>query len=377
MRKQWVGLVLSAVLLLSCFSGCGGGGKETAAAGETAAATGNSQAVTQAGEADSSAGNAGEDLGEPVEFVFALTVANTHPYAVAAQNFASLVEEKSGGNMKVKLYYDGALGGDEELLNGMKMGNVTFAMVGAGSVATIEPIFEFFDLPCLFQTREEAYAFQESGAVKEMMEGLSQYGYRGLGFYENGFYCISNKNQPIHKVEDMKNMKFRCMDGSDVAILGWELLNVQPVPMAFGELFLAMQQGVVEGQETTIGSFYSSRFYEVQKYLTMSNRLFHVMTFLMSEETWQGLSDGQKAILQEATEISMQDHKDYMVTFNDDAVKDMVENYGLEVVESLDEGEWEKMKELLAPVYQATEERNPDVYARLMEAAEDAIASVK
>ena len=73
----------------------------------------------------------------------------------------------------------------------------------------------------------------------------------------------------------------------------------------------------------------------------------------------------------------MQDHKDYMVTFNDDAVKDMVENYGLEVVESLDEGEWEKMKELLAPVYQATEERNPDVYARLMEAAEDAIASVK
>ena len=66
-----------------------------------------------------------------------------------------------------------------------------------------------------------------------------------------------------------------------------------------------------------------------------------------------------------------------MVTFNDDAVKDMVENYGLEVVESLDEGEWEKMKELLAPVYQATEERNPDVYARLMEAAEDAIASVK
>ncbi|WP_434310455.1 TRAP transporter substrate-binding protein [Hominifimenecus sp. rT4P-3] len=375
MKKRLVGLTMAAILLVSSIAGCGQGEtKESQTAGnETKAET---SAETQA-NASTEGNSGGEELGEPVELVFALTVANTHPYAIAAQNFASIVEEKSGGNMKVKLYYDGALGGDEELLNGMQMGNVTFAMVGAGSVAAIEPIFEFFDLPCLFKTREEAYAFQDTEAVKEMMDGLAQYGYRGLGFYENGFYCISNKTQPIHKLEDMKNMKFRCMDGSDVAILGWELLDVQPVPMAFGELFMAMQQGVVEGQETTIGSFYSSRFYEVQKYLTMSNRLFHVMTFLMSENTWQGLTDGQKAIIQEATEASMEAHKEYMVTFNEDAVKDMVDNYGLEVVDTLDEGEWEKMKEQLAPVYAATEERNPEVYAKLMAAAEEAIASVK
>ena len=84
--------------------------------------------------------------------------------------------------------------------------------------------------------------------------------------------------------------------------------------MAFGELFMAMQTGTVDGQETTIGSFYTSKFYEVQKYLTLANRIYHTMTFLMSDAAWQGLTEAQQQILLEAVNESKMAHKDYMTT---------------------------------------------------------------
>lgn len=141
--------------------------------------------------------------------------------------------------------------------------------------------------------------------------------------------------------------------------------------MAFGELFMAMQTGTVDGQETTIGSFYTSKFYEVQKYLTLANRIYHTMTFLMSDAAWQGLTEAQQQILLEAVNESKMAHKDYMTTYNEDALQDMIENHGL-VVSELSEGEFEKMREMSQPVYDLVESYDPERYAALMEAAEAA-----
>ena len=308
-----------------------------------------------------------ESIGDPQTFKFALTVSESHPYSIAAKDFAKIVEEESNGNMKVDLFYDGVLGGDADLLEAMQMNGVTFALMGPAGVQSISPMYNFFDLPGLFASKDAAYDFQESQPVKELLNGLASSGIRGLGFYENGYYAISNSNKPITKISDLSNMKIRSMTSS-IAISAWEVLNVQPVSMPFGELFVALQQGVVDGQETTIGSFYSSKFYEVQKELVLSNRIFHIMTFLMSEQAWQELTETQRNILMEAVAKSKEHHKDYMVTFNEDALNDMKENYNLNVTE-LEPGEFEKMKQMSQPIYDVVRDLEPGTYDKLMEAA--------
>ena len=367
MKRKVLCAVMAAALVIGCMTGCGGNSAETTTAATTAADT----KAPETTEGDSTA--AGGDLGAPQTFKFALTVAATHPYSIAAQNFASIVEEKSGGNMKVELYYDGSLGGDSELMDAMQMNGVTFTLMGPASVQTLCPMYNFFDLPCLFETREAVYAFQSSEAVQSLLaaDELVSNGVRGLGFYENGWYLISNNKNAITEISQLKGMKMRSMT-SDMAIKSWEALGVQPVTMAFGELFVALQNGTVDGQETTIGSFYSSQFYEVQKQLTQSNRIFHVMTFLTSEQAWQGLTEAQQAIIRAAVEESSISHKDYMTTFNEDAIKDMTENYGVTYTEALADGEWAKMKEMSASIYEIIQQIDPALYTELLAAADAA-----
>lgn len=349
--KKMLSFWLSLVLVLGLFSGCG-------------------QTAPPAGGGGSGAGDA---LGAPQSFKFGLTVANTHPYAIASQNFAKLVEEKSGGNMKVELYYDSSLGDDVALLESLQMNGVTFALMGPAGVQPLNPMYNFFDLPCLFESRDAAYAFQESEAVQTLLTSMTDSGVIGLGFYENGFYSMTNNEKPITTVADLANMKMRSMT-SDMAIKSWECLGVQPVPISFGELFLAMQQGVVDGQETTIGSIYTSKFYEVQKYMTNANRVFHVMTFLMSNAAWEGLTQAQQDILLEAVAESKAAHKEYMTTYNEQAVQDMVQNYGVTVSELAD-GEFETMRALSQPVYDMVEAFDPALYASLIEQAQAANAA--
>ena len=207
----------------------------------------------------------------------------------------------------------------------------------------------------------------------ELMSSLSTNGIRGLGFYENGYYSISNNGKEITTVDGLNNLKLRSMT-SDMAIKSWECLKVQPVAMPFGELFMAMQTGTVDGQETTIGSFYTSKFYEVQKYLTMANRIYHTMTFLMSDTAWNNLTEAQQNILLDAVNESKLAHKDYMTTYNEDAIKDMVDNHGL-VVSELADGEFEKMREMSQSVYELVRGYDEDMYDKLIAAAEEANAA--
>lgn len=215
MKKKMLCVLLASVMAVGTLAGCGGGNSSstTAAASGTTAAASESQA--SGGQSDTASG----DLGDPQTFKFALTVASTHPYSIAAQDFAKIVEEKSGGNMKVELYYDGSLGGDNELMDAMQMNGVTFALMGPAGVQTLCPMYNFFDLPCLFETTDAAYAFQDSEAVSSLLQAdeLINNGVRGLGFYENGWYLISNNKSEITTIDQLSGMKMRSMT-SDMAI---------------------------------------------------------------------------------------------------------------------------------------------------------------
>lgn len=374
MKRDLTALFIASAMAVTLI-GCGSGESTATTQAESAQTSQTSSSTAASGENASGSGEtvSAEDLGEPQTFKFALTVAATHPYSIAAQEFSKTIEEKSGGNMKVELYYDGSLGGDDQLLDSMQMNGVTFALMGPAGVQTLCPMYNFFDLPCLFETTDAAYEFQNSDAVKSLLQNdqLISNGVRGLGFYENGWYLISNNKEPITKIEQLSGMKMRSMT-SDMAIKSWEALGVQPVTMPFSELFVALQNGTVDGQETTVGSFYSSQFYEVQKYLTQSNRIFHVMTFLMSEQAWEGLSEAQQQIIMDAVATSSQSHKEYMVDYNQNSIDDMVNNHGVTYTESLDDGEWEKMKEASSSIYDYVKDIDSAQYEELMKATEEA-----
>lgn len=316
------------------------------------------------------------DLGKPVTFKFGLTVSQTHPYSISAQQFAEKLNELSGGNMTVELYYDSTLGGDAELLDALQMNAVTFALMGPAGIQGVAPIYNFLDLPCLFETKEAAYDFWKTDAAQALLqnEDLINSGLRGLGFYENGYYLISNNKNEITAVDQLKGLQLRSMT-SDMAIKSWECIGVQPVAMPFGELYMALQNGTVDGQETTVGSFYSSQFFEVQKYLTQSNRIFHTMTFLMSDAAWSALTEAQQAVLTEAFEFSAQFHINQMVGYNQEKIDEMVNQHGVVYTASLAEGEFERMKEMSASIYDMIKASIPNDYDTLMAAAEAANAA--
>lgn len=363
MKTKVLALMFAIVMLLTCIAGCSSG--ETAVQAPVASDTAAAPAVAATDQKPST----DSDLGAPQTFKFALPVAATNPYALASADFARFVEEKSGGNMKVEMFYDGALGGDPEVLDALQMDSINFGLMGPASFQTLSPMFNFLDLPCLFETTDAAYEFQNGEAVQSLLssEDLLASGIRGLGFFENGFYLFSSNKAPITKLDDLKNKKIRSMT-APLAIKSWECLQVQPVTMPWGELFVALQNGTVEGQETTVGSFYTSLFYEVQKYITQSNRIFHVMTFLVSETTWERLTPAQQNIIMESIAESAKIHKERMKTYNQETIADMVNNHGVVYTESLEEGEFEKMKELSVPVYEAVEAFNPALYAELIAA---------
>ena len=309
--KKLISLCLAMTMLLGSMVGCG---------------------KTPTSSSGNPSNSEGGGLGTPQTFKFGLTVASTHPYSIAAQNFAELVEEKSGGNMTVDLYYDSSLGDDAALMESMQMNAVTFALVGPAGIAPMCPIYEFFDLPCLFATRDAAYAFQESEPVLELMDSLSANGLRGLGFYENGYYAISNNAKEITTVDGLNNLKLRSMT-SEMAIKSWECLNVQPVAMAFGELFMAMQTGTVDGQETTIGSFYTSKFYEVQKYVIDTNHVYEWVAIFISEKTYQSLPKDLQDILSTYAVTSFGDYCTELNQETSDAFLQELLDNGMERIE--------------------------------------------
>lgn len=209
------------------------------------------------------------DSGEEVIKFSHVTNSDKHPKGIAAQLFADRVNAEMDGKMCVQVFPNSTLYDDDAVLEAMLQGDVQLAAPSLSKFETFTKVFQIFDLPFMFKNIEAVDEFQASDAGQEMLTSMERRGIVGLGYWHNGMKQFSAK-KPLITPDDAKGLKFR-VQPSDVMVAQIEALGASAQPMAFSEVYGALQTGVVDGQENTWANIYGQKFYEVQDGTTETN----------------------------------------------------------------------------------------------------------
>jgi tripartite ATP-independent transporter DctP family solute receptor len=266
----------------------------------------------------------------------------------AAKVFAEAVEKASGGKMKVRAIGAAALGPDTQMQQAL-IGGAQEMMVG--STATLVGITKemaLWDTPFLISNAREADILLDGPIGEKIKDKLQEKGLVGLVYWENGFRNLTNSKRPVTKVEDLDGIKLRVMQ-NNVFLNSFKTLGANAVPMAFSELFGALETKTVDGQENPYNTILSSKFYEVQKYLTVTNHVYSPWIVLVSKKWWDQLSKAEQKVLMDAARTS----RDYeRKDTRDEASKAMADlkSKGM-LVNELSPLEAERMRSKLTGVY--------------------------
>jgi tripartite ATP-independent transporter DctP family solute receptor len=223
--------------------------------------------------------------------------------AVANDEYAKRVNEALRGRYEVKVFHSSQLGSDEEMLKGIKIG-VLEMFQPSTVMSTVDPKFGVFEMPYLFKDRDHVKRVAEDSKIKELLfDPLSEKGLRLLGMWENGFRVITNNVRPVVKPEDLKGIKLRVPSGV-WRVKMFRAYGANPTPLAYSEVFAALQAGVMDGQENPFPQIWGGKFHEVQKYLSLSDHVYTPSYALVSERFWKTLPpDVQQVLAKTAVEV--------------------------------------------------------------------------
>lgn len=268
----------------------------------------------------------------------------------AVRFFADEVARLSDGKLKVRGFGDASLGPDVQMQNAL-VGGAQEMMVGSTAtlVGTVKE-FALWDAPFLFANVEEADAVLDGPVGQKLMDSLQAKGLVGLVYWENGFRNLTNSRHAIEKAEDLKGIKLRVMQ-NPVYLQMFNDAGANAVPLPFSELFTAMETGAVDGQENPYTTILSSKFFEVQKYLTVSNHVYSPWILLASKKWWDGLSADEQKILMEAAVSSRDFERKDTRAQAEKALVELKEE-GMTISE-LPEGETAKLREIAGPATKA------------------------
>lgn len=230
---------------------------------------------------------------------FANQNAKGHPIVMGMEKFAELVEAKSGGKLKVSVFPGGALGSDQANLSALQGGALEMASMNSGIFASIVKDFAVYDFPFLFSNANEVAAVVDGPVGQQLHAKLEEKGLIGLTYYELGFRQITNSKRPITKVEDIAGLKLRVIP-NPINIDWVNALGANPTPLPFPELYAALEQKAVDGQENPVATIQGAKLFEVQKYMTLTNHQYNPQSVVISKKFWDSLSAAEQKILQEA-----------------------------------------------------------------------------
>lgn len=222
-----------------------------------------------------------------------------NPRHEASVKFADVVKAKTNGRIEVQVAPSAQLGDDAAMVTALRTGAIDMTANSQGAVANAVPEYAAFGMPFMFSNPAQAFKVLDGALGKELADKSAEKGMIVLGYWDNGIRQMTNSKRPINKVEDMKGLKMRTPpDATLVDIM--QALGAEAQQIKFAELYVALQQGVVDGQENPLVNIHSSKLYEVQKYLAMTNHQFQMTPFLMSKRTWDKLSEADRKVVQEA-----------------------------------------------------------------------------
>lgn len=296
MRKK-LSVLVASVMAVSILAGCG----NSAAPSSTSTTAADTTAAAQTGETKAPVTPAAD----AVTLKLGFSTNEEDPRAKASQEFKKEVEEKTGGSVVVEIYPAGQLGGDAALIEAMALdsGTVDIIITDASNFATYEPKMGISALPFQFNGFEDAWEFMDGEIEKEAEDLLIEQNMRVLAHYDNGFRCVTNSKKEINTPADLANMLIRTPE-NPVIMATMKALGANPQPLAFSELYQALQQGTYDAQENPIPVIHNNNLYEVQKYLSVTNHIYSGMCFTITESTWNKMSAEQQAIVDAAAKAS-------------------------------------------------------------------------
>jgi C4-dicarboxylate-binding protein DctP len=260
-------------------------------------------ALAGCGGSGPSAGG-GQASGEPYVIKFPHVVAPATPKGQMAQRFKELAEERFPGRVRVEVYPSAQLMEDTDSIEALAFGEVQMIATSLSLFDRLTPKVQVFDLPFLFPNIEAVERFQASPAGRELLTALTEHGILGLAFWHNGMKQLTGP-RPLIEPGDARGLKFRVME-SDILQAEIEAIGGSPQKMAFSEVYQALQTGTIDAQENTWSNIYSSKFYEVQPYMTESNHGYIGYYLAVNAPFWQSLPDdlraGLEATLADVTE---------------------------------------------------------------------------
>ena len=299
MKKRIIATLLTAVMAISLMA-CGGGSSSastSSGAGDTAAS---------GGAADAGSGNA--------EYTIKIghSDTTTNLIHVSLENFAKYVNEQSGGKVKVDIYAAEQLGSNAEMAEMVEMGSLDAMMLPQGQIANYCPKINALGLPFLFSDYESVYKVLDSEIGEELVADFESRNMIQIAYWENGLRQVTNSKKPINTPADLAGLKIRTPEDKMTIAIGlkirtpedkmtiaiFEALGASPSPLAFSELYLALQQGTFDGQENPVSNIYANNFADVQKYLTITNHKYECKNMVFSLTKWnQYPEDVQTSIL--------------------------------------------------------------------------------
>jgi tripartite ATP-independent transporter DctP family solute receptor len=232
---------------------------------------------------------------------FGLNSPEGHPAVAGMRKFASAVEAKSGGKMKVQLFLNGALGSDQATLSALKGGTVEMAVMNSGILASEVKALEVFDFPFLFANEKEADAIVDGPIGQKMHAALADKGIIGLSYWELGFRNITTGKKQITKVDDIAGLKLRVIPNT-INVDWVKALGANPTPLPFPEVYAALEQGAIDGQENPIAVIAANKFWEVQKNVALTNHQYNPQSVIFSKKVWDTLSAAERKIIDESAD---------------------------------------------------------------------------
>ncbi len=247
---------------------------------------------------------AGTALAQTRTIKFANQNAKGHPVVMGMEKFAELVEKKSDGRLKVNVFPGGALGSDQANVSALQGGTLEMASMNSGIFASVVKEFAIYDFPFLFANPREADAVVDGAFGKGLHAKLEDKGLVGLGYYELGFRHITNSRRPITKVEEIAGLKLRVIP-NPINVDWVTALGANPTPLPFPELYAALEQKAVDGQENPVATIKGAKLFEVQKYITLTNHQYNPQSIVVSKRFWDSLAPADRKVLQDAATESI------------------------------------------------------------------------
>lgn len=259
-----------------------------------------------------------------------------HALTRGVYKFKEEMEKRVGDKVEIQVYPNMQLGGGREMVEGVQLGTIQACEASLAWVSSFDSSFFALNLPYLFMNRDIAFEFLDGPVGAEMAKNLEKSGIHVMGYFENGIRHITNSKRPIRKPEDLKGLKIRTME-NPVHLAAFRHFGANPTPMAFGEVFTALQQGTIDGQENPLANIDAMKFYEVQKYLTLTGHFYDVTGFMINLDLYNSLPEDIRKAVDESAAIAVKAQRQYSIEDDERFLKEFKEKGTMEIIELTDE----------------------------------------